>query len=129
MPRLVKISLVVLSWCLFLSQGIISGDPGIPQDKASVKKIIVEIDYGSTVCPARVVEVPLVKTQTVLELLERVATVETHPVGEYVFVTKIDGVAGERGKTAWYYTIDGKSPKELAYSKILNDAQRVKWSY
>jgi len=38
-------------------------------------------------------------------------------------------VAGERGKTAWYYTIDGKSPKELAYSKILNDAQRVKWSY
>lgn len=92
------------------------------------KKIIVEIDYGN-IRPSRTAEVPSVKGKTVLEVLQTVAIVETHPVGQYVFVTSIDGVHGERGGMAWYYTVDDKLPGELTYSKVLDGAERVKWSY
>jgi hypothetical protein len=92
------------------------------------KKIIVEIDYGNA-RPFRIAEVPSIKGKTVLELLQRVAIVETHPVGQYVIVTSIDGVKGKRGETAWYYTVDGKVPGELAYSKVLDGSERVKWAY
>ncbi|MEK7308710.1 MAG: DUF4430 domain-containing protein [Nitrospirota bacterium] len=94
----------------------------------NAKKIVLEIDYGG-IQPSRIVEVPLVKGKTVLEVLQTVATVETHPIGQYVFVTSIDGVAGKRGEMAWYYTIDDKSPKELAYSKVLEGKEHVKWTY
>lgn len=92
------------------------------------KRIVVEIDYGN-VRPSRTVEVHWVKNRTVLEALQTVATVETDPVGQYVFVTSIDGVEGKRGETAWYYTVDGKSPGELAYSKLLAGTERIKWAY
>ncbi|MFA4888163.1 MAG: DUF4430 domain-containing protein [Candidatus Omnitrophota bacterium] len=92
------------------------------------KKIVMEIDYGGTQ-PSRTVEVSLAKGKTVLEVLQTVATVETHPVGQYVFVTSIDGVTGKRGEMAWYYTVDDKSPGELAYSKVIDGTQRVKWTY
>ena len=92
------------------------------------KKIVVEIDYGN-LRPPRTAEVSSVKGKTVLEVLQTVAIVETHPVGMYVFVTSIDGVEGKRGETAWYYTVDDKSPGELAYSKVLNGRERVKWVY
>lgn len=92
------------------------------------KKIVVEIDYGG-IQPLRTVEVPLVRGKTVLEVLQTVAAVETHPVGQYVFVTSIDGVSGKRGEMAWYYTVNDKSPGELAYSKVIDGTQRLKWTY
>jgi hypothetical protein len=94
----------------------------------SVGKVTLEIDYGS-VRPSRTVEVPQVKGKTALEVLQIVAVVETHPAGQYVFVTSIDGIAGKRGEMAWYYTVDGKSPKELAYSKVINGTEHIKWTY
>lgn len=92
------------------------------------KKIVMEIDYGN-ILSSRTVEVPWVKNKTVLEALQTVATVETEPVGEYVFVISIDGVKGKRGEMAWYYTVDGKKADELAYSKVLDQAQRIRWVY
>ncbi|MCK4249427.1 MAG: DUF4430 domain-containing protein [Candidatus Omnitrophica bacterium] len=92
------------------------------------KKNVVEIDYGD-IRPSRTFEVPWVKDRTVLEVLLIVATVETHPVGQYVFVFSIDGVEGKRGEMAWYYTVDGKSPGKLAYSNVLDDAKHIKWVY
>jgi predicted nuclease with RNAse H fold len=96
--------------------------------KGNAEKIVVEIDYGD-VQPPRTAEVLSMKGKTVLEVLQAAAVVETHPVGQYVFVTSIDGVAGKRGETAWYYTIDGNSAKELAFSKTLKGNERVKWIY
>jgi hypothetical protein len=92
------------------------------------RKIVIEIEYGKNHEP-RTVEVLLEKSQTVLELLQKVSTVETHPAGKYVFVTAIDEVAGKRGETAWYYTIDGESPKEVAYSKVIDKESHIKWTY
>ena len=92
------------------------------------KKIVVEIDYGD-VRSSRTIEALRAKDRTILEVLQTVATVETHPVGQYVFVISIDGVKGKRGETAWYYTVDGKSAGKLAYSNVLNDAGHIKWVY
>jgi hypothetical protein len=90
--------------------------------------VVMEIDYG-TVRPPRTTEVSAAHDGTVLEALQTVATVETHPVGKYVFVTAIDGVKGKRGETAWYYTVDGKSPGRLAYAKPLEGARHIRWIY
>ena len=54
---------------------------------------------------------------TALTALQSVAEVKTHPVGQYVFVTAIDSVAGQRGIKAWYYKVNGKSPGKLPETK------------
>lgn len=93
------------------------------------KNIVVEIDYGG-VRPSRTVEVSWLKGRTVLEVLQTVAEVKTHPVGQYVFVVSIDGVEGKRGQMAWYYTVNGKSADKLAYLNVIDDnASHVKWMY
>ena len=92
------------------------------------KNIIVEIDYGD-VRPSRTAEVLWLKNKTALEVLQSVATVETHPVGEYIFVSSIDGVEGRRGDMAWYYTVDSKPADKLAYLNVLTDANYMKWEY
>ncbi|UCB57241.1 MAG: DUF4430 domain-containing protein [Candidatus Omnitrophota bacterium] len=97
-------------------------------DNENSKGIIVEIDYGR-LRPSRTIEAPLAKDRTILEVLQSVATVETHPVGKYVMVTSIDGVKGKRGEMAWYYTIDGKSADKIAYSKVADSAKHIKWVY
>lgn len=95
---------------------------------ADNENIVVEIDYG-TLRSSRTIEIPQVKDRTVLEALQSVATVQTHPVGEYVMVTSIDGVEGKRGEMAWYYMIDGKSADKIAYSKVADGAKHIKWVY
>lgn len=92
------------------------------------KKIIMEIDYGGY-RPSRTVEIPWAKDRTVLEVLQTVAKVETHPVGQYVFVVSIDDVEGKRGEMAWYYTVNGASADKLAYSNILDGPCRIRWVY
>ena len=92
------------------------------------KSVAVEINYGD-LRPSRTVEVPRAEGKTVLETLQVVATVETHPVGQYIMVTSIDGVEGKRGEMAWYYTVDGESADKIAYSKKVDDAKHIKWDY
>lgn len=128
MKRIVTIIGVIL--CVFLAVIL---EPRAESQSSGVnesnRKIVVEIDYGN-VQPSRMVEIPLTTGKTVLEVLQTVATVETHPVNQYVFVAAIDGVEGKRGEMAWYYTVDGKSPDKLAYSKVLDGTEGVvKWTY
>lgn len=93
------------------------------------REIAVEIDYGNRQ-PSRRVEATLEQGQTVLDLLQKVATVETHPVSQYVFVTAIDGVRGQRGQMAWYYTVDDSSAEKLAAVNVLDpDVRQIKWTY
>jgi hypothetical protein len=124
------IRIIAVAVFYLLSVGILSSwaeNQGLSGNENN-KKIVVEIDYGG-IQPSRTVEVSSTKGKTALEILQTVATVETHPVGKYVFVTSIDGVEGKRGETAWYYTVDDKSPGELAYTKVLNGTERIKWTY
>jgi hypothetical protein len=92
------------------------------------KSIVVDIDYGR-VAVSRTVTASWVKGMTALEILQSVAEVKTKPVGEYVFVVAIDGVEGKRGDMGWYYEVNGNSSDKLAYSKVLNNADHVRWVY
>ncbi len=67
---------------------------------------------------------------TALEALQYVANVNTHPVaGKYVFVTKIDSVESERGKNAWYYTINGNKATKLAVNQMVEPGDTIQWNF
>lgn len=99
-----------------------------PCSSKSATTVSVNINYGETKA-SRTIELPLQSGETALEILQRAATVETHPVGKHVFVTAIDGVKGERGVTAWYYKVNGESPKKLAISNVINGSCTIEWLY
>ncbi|MCK4859670.1 MAG: DUF4430 domain-containing protein [Candidatus Omnitrophica bacterium] len=128
MGRIAKLIIAVVLCILPVTTLESWADDQVPYVNDDSKNIVVEIDYGD-VRPSRTVEVSLVRDRTVLEVLQTVATVETHPVGQYVFVISIDGVEGKRGEMAWYYTVDGKSVGKLAYSNVLGGAKCIRWTY
>lgn len=66
---------------------------------------------------------------TALEALQYAATVETHPVGNYVFVTSIDSLKAEKFNTAWYYKIKGKSPGVLAINRMVKEGDTIEWIF
>jgi hypothetical protein len=94
----------------------------------SKKTIVVEIDFGNQ---QKIKQVSLTwdKSITALEALQKAAEVRTHPVGQYVFVTEIDQVHAERGKMAWYYKINRKSPKQLAIYQLINQGDTIRWRF
>ena len=117
----------VILFCLIVSW-LIAGTIMPAMSGDSAEKLVINIDYGGVI-PARSVEMSLVKDKTVLEVLLAIAQVQTHPVGKYVIVTAIDGVEGRRGDMAWYYTLDGKSPGEVAYTKKADDVKQISWEF
>lgn len=88
--------------------------------------IKVEIDFGKG---KELITKEVSKEQniTALEALLMASTIETHPVNSYVFVTSVNGVKAERGKTAQYYKVNGESPKVLAINNDLKDGDVVRW--
>ena len=120
MRRTVIISFIILAFSL--------AGQGKQKRPTALKPIIVEIIFDNE-HEARRVEVACDKTITALEALQKVAEVKTHPLGPYVFVTEIDDVKAERGKMAWYYKINRKSPKYLAISQPVNPGDTVSWRF
>jgi hypothetical protein len=92
------------------------------------ESVNVGIDYGN-VRKFRGAETQWQEGVTALEVLQSVAQVETHQVGEYVFVTSIDGVKGIRGDKAWYYEINGRHADKLAFVRVLNKNESTRWIY
>lgn len=126
MNKIVRL-IAVVALCVS-SMTILGADNQTSAMNTTGENIVVEINYGD-IRPSQTFETPRVEDRTVLEVLQTVATVETHPVGQYVMVTSIDGVEGKRGEMAWYYTIDNESADKIAYSKTANDAKHIKWEY
>ena len=89
--------------------------------------LTIIIDYGSN--NQRTASTAWEEKLTALEALQHVAEVKTHPVGEYVFVSAIDSIKGIRGRTAWYYKVNGKSVKKLAINKTVSPGDTVLWIY
>ncbi|MBC8550452.1 MAG: DUF4430 domain-containing protein [Candidatus Brocadiales bacterium] len=92
------------------------------------ESVNVGIDYGDA-RESRGTEAQWQEGVTALEALQSVAEVETHQVGEYVFVTSIDGIKGKRGDKAWYYEINGKHADKLAFARVLNRNENTRWIY
>ena len=95
------------------------------QEKQTIK---VEIDFGKGK-EILTKEVSKEQNITALEALQLAATVETHAVGSYVFVTSINNTKAKKGKTAWYYKVNGKSPKVLAINNELKNGDVVRWVF
>ena len=126
MKKIILLTLI----CIFIATPLIATPDATStnQSNEDSKKIVVEIDYGN-VRQSRTIEMDPVKGMTALELLQNVARVETHPVGEHVIVVSIDGVKGKRGDMGWYYTVNGKSADKLAYHYTVDGADHVQWNY
>lgn len=119
----------VLVGCLLTVAMVVAIHSNQVRAAVAEKKVNVVIEYGNGQ-PSRTVEAAVTPGETVLGLLQTVATVETHPVDQYVFVTAIDGVQGKRGEMAWYYTIDGNKADKLAAAKVVADnTERITWTY
>ncbi|NJO88997.1 MAG: DUF4430 domain-containing protein [Chloroflexia bacterium] len=90
------------------------------------KTVKVEIDFGND---KEIISKKVSKEQsiTALEALQLAATVETHAVGSYVFVTSINNIKANYGKTAWYYKVNGESSKVLAINNNLKDGDVLRW--
>lgn len=69
------------------------------------------------------------KGLSVLEALQHIAEVSTHPMGDYVFVTSINDVVGVPNKKVWYYTVNGKSPGKLAINRQCKKGDVICWIY
>ncbi len=114
MNRVLILSILIFT---FVSTKILSGQ---------TINITVEIDFGNG---KEIISKEVSKEQniTALETLQLAATVETHVVGSYVFVTGINNIKANYGKTAWYYKVNGKSAKTLAINNKLKDGDVVRW--
>lgn len=91
------------------------------------KLVTIEINYGEQ-NDAQRIQVKYTENMTALEALMHAADVKTHPVGQYVFVSGINGVEGIRGEMAWYYTLNGKKPK-LAIHQRIKAGDTISWQY
>lgn len=121
-----KTKIYILVLLLLVMPAVLFG--GNKKAESVKKEITVEIDYGKALAP-KAVKVAWFPGIAVLGALQEAAETETHPVGSYVFVTAIDQVRGERGKMAWYYRINGQTPKKLALYQTLKPGDTVSWRY
>ncbi len=111
---------------LLLSSAIYAGNK--PQKSTAQKTVVVKINYGAD-RPEKTVNVAWFSNITALTALLQAAETVTHPVAEYVFVTGIDDVRAERGKTAWYYRVNGKAAKKLAIYQAVQAGDTVSWRF
>lgn len=101
---------------------------GVKSYAGQAKTVTVEINYGGSRV-AEKVEVEYRKGMTALVALMQAADVKTHPVGRWVFVTAVGGQEGVRGDMAWYYTLNGEKPKQVAVNQPLKAGDVVAWRY
>ncbi len=88
----------------------------------------VIIDYGGEK-QLKETDVKATRQLSALEALQYASIVETHPVGEHVFVSSIDNVSSIRGVKAWYYKVNGESPGILAINNKINSGDTLRWIY
>lgn len=74
-------------------------------------------------------EVTYTENMSALDALMYIATIQTHPVGKYVFVDAINNVFNVKNCNAWYFTVNNTPSQVLAISKTLEPGDTVKWIY
>ncbi len=100
----------------------------VSADMQAAKVLTIKIDYGNNQ-PLKVLEYTKEEGATALDALRAVAEVTTNMVGQYKMVVAVDGIKGERGVMAWYYKLDGESPKKIAANYPLSSEQSMSWIY
>ena len=128
MNKTLKFALAVIFLAVGVSAFRSEAASQMPWAVRTGKNIAVEINYGEA-RPARTVEAVWSKGDTVLDILQSMAKVETEPVAGHLFVVSIDEVEGKRGERAWYYTLDGQKAKKLASLQSPAGIKQITWSY
>ena len=95
---------------------------------ADNEKVTIQIEFNGSNHNIEK-EVAYTENMSALDALMYVAEIQTHPVGEYVFVDEINDVRNIKGMNAWYFTINGEPSKTLAINCNLADGDVVKWIY
>lgn len=121
MKRTIKIILLISIVFVGLVSFVLKGT-----DKEELK-VYVEVKFSDD--NIQFTKVNWQEDMTALEALQYAKTVETHPVGEYVFVSRIDSAKNIRGEKAWYYKINGKSPAKLAIWIEVEAGDTITWIY
>lgn len=93
------------------------------------KKVAIEITYEDESHPPLKIETDWREGLSALEALQFVAEVKTHPLGEYVFVSAINGVEGAPNKSVWYYRINGVPATKIAINQPLKNGDVLTWIY
>lgn len=88
----------------------------------------VIVDYGDSK-ESQEEDITSQRQLTALEALQYASVVETYPAGKYIFVSSIDSVRAIRGLKAWYYKVNGKSPRVVANHNIINNGDTIHWIY
>lgn len=90
--------------------------------------IDIEISYGG-IKETRTIKTEYKSGDSALAAVSKVAKVRTKKVGEFIFITSIDGVASSPQKMGWFYTVDGKSADKTASSYILTNEKTMRWEF
>jgi hypothetical protein len=114
------IFITIIWFCVFLC--------GCDDARKTDMKVAVEINYGMKTEKYEVSSSDNDEI-TALEAIQHVAKVETIPAGNYVFVSSINDVKGEKNINAWYYEVNGEPAKILAINNKLKTGDKVTWIY
>lgn len=87
-------------------------------------KVSIKNAHGRTIVNS-VAEVQ--NGMSALELLEKVADVETKKVGTYTFVKSINGISPRNKNWGWFYSIDGVRAKKIATDTLINSNRSMEW--
>lgn len=112
---------------VFLSIVMLCVAPAL-QAQSQKDVVTVVVDYGG-LQPERIIEVRWQEGYTAMRALQHAARIETYALGNYVFVTSIDGVKGERGVKGWYYTLNGNAATALAIHAQVQSGDVIRWIF
>lgn len=90
--------------------------------------VTVAVDFG----PARpyvTKTVPWKEGLTALRSLQSIARVETKKYHNWTLVKSVDGVASDRGATAWFYDVNGENPAVMPDELKLKPGDFVRWIF
>lgn len=90
--------------------------------------VTLVLDYG-TLRPKETHVLPWEEGLTVQLALQHCASVETHPVGKWIFIQSINGLHSQKNGKVWYYFVNTSRGDKMAYRYVLSDGDLVEWRY
>jgi ABC-type Fe3+-hydroxamate transport system substrate-binding protein len=123
--KLLKFLLSILPVLLFMA-GCAQKQSEVQPDPQATVRVIINFDEKK---PEKKVAVSWREGFTALRALQHAATISTYPVGDYVFVTEIDGIKSERGEMAWYYTVNDEATRNLAINYNVEPDDVITWNF
>jgi hypothetical protein len=92
------------------------------------EKVTIEIDFGGEKTN-ETHQIDWYEGMTAMTALQSVATIESHPIQNHIFVTTINGIRTNPGEMAWYYTVNSESQRVLSFRNPVKSGDIIWWIY